>query len=607
MRVFPSLLIFAAATGLRAQQGEMGELLTARHGANGTWNLYMPSSEGLTWSKAQAFAEGKIDPAGGTGKKGHLATISSGAENTFVYHYLGSRIVWIGLTDDAKFPGAKKAKGLQDQGWAWVTGEPVTWTNWQSSEPSNNDITDGKDDDGVTIENGGFWNNRPNGAAGKGIAYRFMIEWDVQSPKPVAGARVIGAILPPKWPAPDPRPVEDPEKPWVCANTAEQPEEPGLADLAKSISKDWDGTNYFRMSDLNFRMGMTSHRNAFGWIFGSWNEFPANVMNNFGMLARARLRIPKAGTYTFDVHADDGFALRLGTHKWKAVQGSGGIDPCDETTLFGMLLSSDTDVRGVIELPAGEVPIEVFYINGAAEGCLQITTAEGEHLREGSTDRWRNLGYKPAANVPWPGVSAEGWKVTIPIPGENCKETAENALLDTIARVEDPAAKVTTGCDVIHFHDPECTRRTRFPGAVPFPNDPPGPQDDRVVMAEATLVIPADGTYNIGIGGDDLCALATSGQKWSRVVRDAGRGYARIDGDSISVRRSEKNVSHEIIGEIKLAKGSYPIRGVSWDRNGTSAMNIFAAPVGWPGRLLTKNKAGIEADIPGLEVLPFKP
>jgi hypothetical protein len=606
MRV-PVLLILLSATALHAQQAKPGELLTARYGAKGTWNLYMVSDKPLTWSKAQELAAGKVDPKGGTDKKGHLATISSGAENTFVYQHLYGRFVWIGLTDDAKFPGAKKAKGSQDQGWAWVNGEPVTWTNWQSSEPSDNDNLDGKDDDAVVIENGGFWNNRPTGSSGKGSAFPFMIEWDVQSPNPVPGARAVGSLLPPGWPAPDPAPDIDPKRPWVCFSVLDDSGDPRLGDLAKRIQNTWDGTNYFRLTDMNFRMAMTNHRNAFGWLFGSWTEYTDELTSSFGMLARARLNIPKAGTYSFDIHADDGFALRLGKHHWKAVQGSGGIDPCDESILFGMLLSSDTDVRGVIDLPAGEIPIEVFYINGSAEGCLQIMSAEGEHLVDGATDKWRLLGHKPKGSVAWPGISADGWKVSIPAPGENLKVTPNNALLDALVRVENPAGVPTTRCDMIHFHDPEGSRRTRFPNPAPFPNDPPGPQDDRVILAEATLVIPADGVYDIGIAGDDLCALEISGQSWTRIVRDAGRGFARIDGGSISARRGEKNASQEVIGEIKLARGSYPVRAISWDRNGTSAMNIFAAPAGWPARLLAKNRAGMEDDIPGLEVLPFKP
>ena len=132
-----SFLFLLTAAVLHAQQGKPGELLTARHGAGGTWNLYMASDKPLTWSKAQALAAEKVDPAGGSGKKGHLAAISSGAENMFVYHYVRGAIMWIGLTDNEQFPGASEAGSAQDRGWAWVNGDPVTWTNWQSSEPTS--------------------------------------------------------------------------------------------------------------------------------------------------------------------------------------------------------------------------------------------------------------------------------------------------------------------------------------------------------------------------------------------------------------------------------------------------------------------------------------
>ena len=133
----------------------------------------------------------------------------------------------------------------------------------------------------------------------------------------------------------------------------------------------------------------------------------------------------------------------------------------------------------MIDLPAGEVPIEVFYINGGAEGCLQIMTAEGSFPTDGATDHWRLLDYKPAGKVLWPGISADGWKVTIPPPGTERKATDDDKILDALLRVESPDAKVTPGLDVIYFHDPECSRPTRFPNPVPFPGDPPGAQDDR--------------------------------------------------------------------------------------------------------------------------------
>jgi hypothetical protein len=67
---------------------------------------------------------------------GHLVTINDAAENAWVAATFvdpipsGSR--WIGLY---QLPGSPEPDG----GWVWISGEPVTYTNWDIGEPSNGD------------------------------------------------------------------------------------------------------------------------------------------------------------------------------------------------------------------------------------------------------------------------------------------------------------------------------------------------------------------------------------------------------------------------------------------------------------------------------------
>ncbi len=57
---------------------------------------------------------------------GHLVTISDAAENAFVNDLNGGDW-WLGLSD------------VDTEGqFVWVTGEPLTFTNWDPGQPDNN-------------------------------------------------------------------------------------------------------------------------------------------------------------------------------------------------------------------------------------------------------------------------------------------------------------------------------------------------------------------------------------------------------------------------------------------------------------------------------------
>ena len=85
----------------------------------GTGQSYQRFDAQIDWHGAKAACEGL---------GGYLATITSQAENTFVYSNVGvaGRDHWLGATDEV-------AEGT----WVWVTGEPWAYTNWGTGEPNN--------------------------------------------------------------------------------------------------------------------------------------------------------------------------------------------------------------------------------------------------------------------------------------------------------------------------------------------------------------------------------------------------------------------------------------------------------------------------------------
>ncbi len=94
---------------------------------------------------------------------GHLATIRDQAEQDWISTtfepYQSSGAVWIGLVQD---PGAPEP----DQGWAWASGEPLAFTNWNLNEP--NDALGHEDVGAQTFPPYGGWNdaNGDNGIHG---------------------------------------------------------------------------------------------------------------------------------------------------------------------------------------------------------------------------------------------------------------------------------------------------------------------------------------------------------------------------------------------------------------------------------------------------------
>lgn len=84
---------------------------------------------GITWSEAAAAAESlRVRSC-----IGHLATLTSQAENDFVtstFPEAATGGYWLG---GAQGPGFPEPGG----GWAWVTGEPFLFANWNVGEPDD--------------------------------------------------------------------------------------------------------------------------------------------------------------------------------------------------------------------------------------------------------------------------------------------------------------------------------------------------------------------------------------------------------------------------------------------------------------------------------------
>ena len=109
---------------------------------------YYRSTSSMTWTNAKAACDNM---------GGHLVTITSAAENTFVFNTWPSG--WIGFTDEA----------VEGQ-WKWVTNEAVTYTNWNGGEPNN-----AGNEDYAQFVSGGRWNDLPNHSLPYVLEFEYIV------------------------------------------------------------------------------------------------------------------------------------------------------------------------------------------------------------------------------------------------------------------------------------------------------------------------------------------------------------------------------------------------------------------------------------------------
>lgn len=154
------------------------------------------AADHISWTDANAAAS-SLSYAG---LHGHLATVTSPEENAFITDLLPVVVaVFNEVTQEAYLGGIQlDSRGAVTDGWAWVTGEPWSYTNWAGFEPNNAgaEIYLGiwmADVAGTTRVRGG-WNNASNSGL---LDAGYVVEYAAPEPEPtlLAGLGVIALGL----------------------------------------------------------------------------------------------------------------------------------------------------------------------------------------------------------------------------------------------------------------------------------------------------------------------------------------------------------------------------------------------------------------------------
>ena len=364
-------------------------LWTAPTGTNGTWNLYQvlggDTGPLVTWYEAY-LSSTNLDPIVGT-TTGHLATVQSIQENEWC-RYLRNNYgidAFIGLTDNDTntvnlvFPGAFESGNTtevpdlntrRNNGWVWANGEaygPTTFKRFGGAEPN-----DSPAEDAVEITGNGNWNDVPSSIPGSGeIDFRQLaiVEWSLNSPTPIPGARVRDAILPSTDQLPGDTGSPGSFSGWWVEDNGTL----GTIRAASASIMSGNGTiistnenipviNAYDPQTGGLDLGLFPNNDPYFAEDASTND------TQFAVLYRGVINVPagEAGEYTFGVHSDDGFALRLPGYEWETVYGIGWVDHGDKETITYEYGIADSNTRGVISLPEGQHVIEFLVFNGTS-------------------------------------------------------------------------------------------------------------------------------------------------------------------------------------------------------------------------------------------------
>lgn len=121
--MFPVLIVLLFTTCVRPALAAPVQWL-----ANGHFYEVVSVPETISWEDASAAA---------TAAGGYLATVTSRAENDFVFNLINNPAYWHGYS--GPWVGGYQSPATQQAvaNWRWVTGEAWSYTNWQPGQPND--------------------------------------------------------------------------------------------------------------------------------------------------------------------------------------------------------------------------------------------------------------------------------------------------------------------------------------------------------------------------------------------------------------------------------------------------------------------------------------
>lgn len=174
--IFAGMLGSALAMWTATIAGAGGSTCWSQWDGNGHFYLPVYRPAGVTWFQAEEHA---------VALGGHLASIGSAAENTFVFNLVSDPIYWTLATNPTRilgpWLGGHQPPGTVERlgGWSWSSGEAWGYSNWAPNEPNN---LNGNEDHLQFYTHGTVTMATWNDLIGSKLMLGYVIELEVEPP-----------------------------------------------------------------------------------------------------------------------------------------------------------------------------------------------------------------------------------------------------------------------------------------------------------------------------------------------------------------------------------------------------------------------------------------
>jgi hypothetical protein len=325
---------------------------------------------------------------------------------------------------------------------------------------------------------------------------------------------------------------------------------------------------------------------------------------NWVVVGKTQVSIPAPGNYTFSVHSDDGFAMRVtgaGGGRFVSRYGAGIIDPADDQVIAFDGTTGDSNTRGVYQFDAaGTYDILYLGFDNSGGGYHEVAWAQGTFFEDKDTNTWTLVGNSNDPSIPayrtrfiqaLPGPLSTGstFGIRTFLNARNgtaavTSVTQTHEFLTNTLRQPNDADGLTIDSErsVLNAVDPDGVGA----GGVitpneAFPGDRPGVNEDNVVIsAKGRINVAEAGFYTFFIHGDDGYLFRLRG-----VNGTFNPSFKRAVGSG-TFQMSNQNEITSGTGNTRaivfLAVGQYDLDFFLYENTGGFGYELVSAKGEWP-------------------------